>query len=142
MSTDKNKAFTRRYNKEIWNDGNLRAADELVSPDILFLSPTGKVEGLEVFKKYVAGIHATFPDIRFSTEQVIAESDEVVLHWTMIGTHTKEFMGIPPSNNQFTVSGTSILSFRDGKVTKAMLFWDRLDLVQQLGASLAPTKSA
>lgn len=142
MSPEMNVNLARRYNKEVWNDGNMQAADGLVSPDVLFVSPTGTVEGLEAFKKYLGGIHALFPDIRFDTEQVITDGDQVVLHWTMTGTHSSDFMGIPASNNRFTVSGVSLLSFDESKIVKAMLFWDRLDLAQQLGASLATDQNS
>lgn len=135
MSAEENKAIVRRYLEEVWNSGDLGAADEIITPALSFRGPAGAIEGLEAFKRYVAGVRTVFPDIHFTTEDLIAEGDKVVAHWTMTGTQEREFMGIAATGKRFTVPGVSILRFSEGKVAEAQLFWDRLSLVEQLRAT-------
>lgn len=50
MSAD-NKAIARRFYEEVWNRGNMTAADEILAD----------AEGV---KQYVAAFRAAFPDIQ------------------------------------------------------------------------------
>ena len=56
----------------------------------------------------------------------------------MTGTQGGEFMGIAATGKHFTVSGVSILRLSEGKVAEAQLSWDRLRLLEQLGAAPKP----
>ncbi len=138
MSAEKNKAIVGRYMEEIWNRGDLAGAEELLSPAFVFHSPTGTVEGLEGFKKYVGGVRTVFPDLHFATEVLVAEEDQVVVQWTMTGIQKGDFMGIAASGKHFTVPGVSRLGLAAGKLAEAHVFWDRLSLLERLGAAPKP----
>jgi len=138
MSTEQNVAIIRRYFEDVWNSGNLQAADEIIAANFSFKGPVRSLEGVEAFKQYVSGIHATFPDIHFELEGLIGGNESVVVRWIMTGTHNKEFMGIPPSGNAFTVQGATIMRISRGKAVEAELYWDRLSLLEQLGAKIVP----
>ena len=138
MSPEENKTTARRYIEEIWSRANLEVAREIVAPAFTFQGPIRKVEGLDAFKQFVAAIRSTFPDLHFTIEDLIAENDKVVICWTMTGTHNNEFMGIAPTGKQFTVRGTSVARLTGGKMAEAQLYWDRLGMVEQLGATLTP----
>lgn len=56
----------------------------------------------------------------------------------MTGTQGGEFMGIAATGKHFTVSGVGILCLSEGKVAEAQLSWDRLRLLEQLGAAPKP----
>jgi steroid delta-isomerase-like uncharacterized protein len=137
MSTEQNRIIARRYIEEIWSDAKLEAADELINEDFIFHGPIREVEGLEAFKQFVAAIHSTFPDISFTIEDLVAEEEKVVFRWTMTGTHNNEFMGIAATGKHFTVSGATIARVSGEKLREACLYWDRLGMVEQLGATLA-----
>jgi steroid delta-isomerase-like uncharacterized protein len=135
MSVEKNKAIVGRYLEEIWNQGDLTAAEKTLTAIFAFHSPTGTIEGLEAFKKYVGGVRTVFPDLHFATEALVAEGDQVVAQWTMTGTQKADFMGIPASGKNFAVPGVSRLTFSAGKLAEAHVFWDRLSLLDQLRAT-------
>ncbi|MFQ5814444.1 MAG: ester cyclase, partial [Anaerolineae bacterium] len=126
MSTEENKTTVNRYLEEVWNAGDVEATDEIIAPAFVFRGPLRTIEGLEAFKQYMAGVRTVFPDIHFTTEDLIAEGDRVVAHWTMTGTQEREFMGIAATGKRFTVPGVSILHLAEGQVAEAQLFWDRL----------------
>ena len=137
MSTEKNKKIARRDIEEIWNDGKVEAADAIINEDFLFHGPIREVDGIEAFKQFVTAIHTTFPDINFTIEDLAAEEDKVAFRWTMIGTHNNEFMGIAATGKQFTVKGATFARLSNEKMSEAWLYWDRLKMVEQLGATLA-----
>lgn len=89
--------------------------------------------GLEALKQYILVFHDAFPDIRFSVEEMIAESDFVVTLWMMTGTHKGELMGIPATSKKVKLSGVSLTRVSRGKIVENTTFWDSHTLMRQLG---------
>ena len=63
--------------------------------------------------------------------------DRVACLFTMTGTHTGEFNGIPPTASRY-VSGISILRFDGGKCVERWNEMDSMGLLQQIGVIPAP----
>jgi steroid delta-isomerase-like uncharacterized protein len=139
MSTGENKAIARRILEELFAGGNLAVADEVIAADLANhnLFP-GEAPGREGVKQVVALFHTAFPDIRFTVEDLIAEGDRVVDRWIARGTHRGEFMGLPPTGQQVTLTGIDIMRVAGGKVVEIWHNEDALGLMQQLGAIPAP----
>ncbi|GAC1392986.1 MAG: hypothetical protein NVS4B11_00700 [Ktedonobacteraceae bacterium] len=74
-----------------------------------------------------------FTDAHFTIEDIIAEGDKIVAHFTAIGTQQGEFMGIPPTGKHVTVTGSSITRLEKGKVVEGWSNFDALRMLQQLG---------
>jgi predicted ester cyclase len=74
-----------------------------------------------------------FPDFHITVDEMIAEGDKVAARWTATLTHEGEFMGIPPTGVQATISGMVIYRFADGKIVEIWHIGDSLGLLQQLG---------
>lgn len=133
-STDANKAIVARLWEEIWNQGRLEAADALVSDDFVLRLPTGEFHGPAGLKTWVDLIRAGLPDVRFTVEQSLAEGDSVVNRWSAKATHTGELLGIPPTGNPVTMTGTSIFRVANGKILEDRAAEDILGLLQQIKA--------
>jgi len=135
MSTEENKAVSRRVAEEIFNGGNLDLADELYAPDYVLHDPAlpEDLHGPEGLKQYVGITMGGFPDARVTIEDQIAEGDKVVDRWTAIGTHMGDFMGIPPTGMRFEVSGITISRFAGSKIAEDWYQGDDLGMMQQLG---------
>ena len=69
---------------------------------------------------------------------MISAGDKVVLRWRIDGTHTGEFLGIAPSNKKISLGVTEIFRFANGQLVEAWDQYDRLDLMQQIGAIPMP----
>ena len=132
MSSEENKAVVRRYIKELWSDGKIDIANEIIAETFMIHGPIRDLEGNEAFKQFVTAIHSTFPDINFTVDDLFAEGDKVAVRWTMSGTHTNEFMGIAATGKRFEVPGTSVARLSGGKMEEIWLYWDRLGLLDQL----------
>src|SRR4028119_364722 len=118
VSTEENKALARRVLEEMFNKGNLDAADELLAPDYVDHDPAmlEDVHGPEGFKEYVGAYRSAFSDIHLEIEDQIAEGDKVVTRWTGTGTHDGELAGIPPTGNRVTLPGVGVVRCPAGRV--------------------------
>ena len=82
----------------------------------------------------MAEMHRTaWSDLHFTVEDLVAEGDKVALHWSCSGTHTGEWMGIPPTGKRVTWSGIGIHRVVGGKIVESWDMVDNLGLMQQLG---------
>jgi len=132
-----NKAIERRIFEEVWNQGALDVADELLAADcIVHTPPNPDTVGTEAFKGMVGMYLAAFPDLQWTTEDIIAEGDKVVIRWTATGTHQGELMSIPASGRQVTWTGMTIYRFADGKIVENWWAYDALGMMQQITGPL------
>jgi len=137
MSTEENKACSRRVFEEVWNQRKFDVIDEIFATDYVghFFVGSPDIHGYEDYKQFVTMNLNALPDHQFTIEDQIAEGDKVVTQWTGSGTHKGEYMGIPPTGRQYTtVKGITVNRISGGKIVEEWSSWDILDMMQQLGA--------
>ncbi len=137
--SEENKAIVRRFFDEVWNQDDLAVADVVVTPDQVNHDPglPGMPAGPEGLKYLVRTFRAAFPDLQFTVEDQVAEGDRVVTRWTMRGTNTGSFLGLPATGRSVAVSGINIDRLANGKLVEHWRSADQLGMLQQLG--LIPT---
>jgi steroid delta-isomerase-like uncharacterized protein len=84
----------------------------------------------------MSGILYCFPDLHITTNDLIAEGDNVTKVWTVNCTHNGELMGIPATGKQIEVKGIEVLRVADGKIAENWVSMDNLGMMQQLGVIL------
>jgi steroid delta-isomerase-like uncharacterized protein len=134
LVSDANKAAMKQFFERVYNQGDVAFLDELTSPEFVSHdrgNPTNDREGV---KEIVAAIKAAFPDVVFTADDVIGEGDRVAARFTMRGTQTGEFMGMPPTNKPIVVTGIDIVRFEDGRAVEHWHEWSGMELLEQLGA--------
>jgi steroid delta-isomerase-like uncharacterized protein len=135
MTTEELKVLERRFFDEMLNRGELSAGDDLFAEDSVdYAGFPGQAPGREGFKQAVVMMHAAFPDIHYTIEDMVAEGDRIATRWTLRGTHEGEFFGIPATGNQVSVEGIHILRFADGQIVECWEVWDQLSMLRQIGA--------
>lgn len=140
-TTTENKEIVRRL-EAIW-DGDLAAVDEFVAENFTNHNPIvpDAPPGPEGFKRNVSTLLAAFPDLAFTTEDVVAEGDTVVFRATGRGTHEGELMGIEPTGREITLSTIVIFRIEDGQVVERWAQSDTFGMLRQMGAISDPTGS-
>ena len=135
-STQELKARARRLAEEVFSQGDLAVADELVSADYAHNVPGDQpTPGLAGLKEWVTLMHRTFPDFHVIVEDEIAEGDRVVQRLTTRGTHQGELLGVPPTGKKVSIPVIEINRVGpDGKFVEHWSSVDLLGLLQQLGA--------
>ena len=130
-----NKAIVRRLYEEVWNKRKLKVVDELISPSHALIDPlvsTSQV-GPELYKRRVVELTTSFPDLRFTIEDMIAEKGKVVVCWIISGTHKSGFMDVPATGKKVSVEGVTIHYITNGKILDSSARWDVLGLMRQIG---------
>jgi steroid delta-isomerase-like uncharacterized protein len=133
---EQNKDLVRRFLEECWNRGRLDRVEQLVAVDCTTHDPVFPQlhPGAENLKRHIAMCRNAFPDLRYNIEDMIAERDEVVVHWTARGTHEGTFLGMGPTHKSVQISGTSIFRMRQHKICEKFVDWNLLTLISQIGA--------
>ena len=130
-----NKRLVRRALEEIYAQGDLELADELVHADFVDREPShpGQPTGPESVKQTVRRLRTAFGELRFDVEDDIAEGDKVVQLVTMSGRHTGPIMGREPTGREFAVRHIYIWRIADGQIAEHWGSRDDLGLLDQIG---------
>ncbi len=141
QSAEQNKALVRQVLKLI-DERNLDEAFELYALDYIYHGPGGQelrgrdgIRGL--WEVFLVGL----PDLHSTIEDMVSEGDRLVLRWRIEGTHTGEFLGVAPTNAEINLGITEIFRIANGQLAEAWDQYDRLDLMQQIGAIPLPEEA-
>lgn len=132
-----NREIGRRVLEEMWGEGRLELADELYAPGYVDHASRGPepetVVGAAGIKEAVCTFRAAFPDLGYEVEELMAERDLVMARFSAQGTHRGVFLGVEPTGERITYTGTDINRIVDGKITESWVHYDALGLLEQLG---------
>jgi len=134
MSLENYKELVRNEFKRWELKGDENLIDECYAPNCVWHGPGGQdIKGHDGMKQLMTVLGSAFPDKRYTVHDLIAEGDKVVARWTLQGTHTGDYMGIPATNKQISFNGIYIIRFENGKQIEWWLEADFYSLMQQLG---------
>lgn len=122
MSEQDNKAVVSRLYKEVWNEGDLAAADELIAPDFVCYGTGGEVLDREGFKRYVSKVR-TGMNFRHTVEDLIAEGDTVVARLTGQGEIERKILGLNLGRKRFTGAGVAVWKLSKGRIAERRAVW-------------------
>jgi predicted SnoaL-like aldol condensation-catalyzing enzyme len=121
--TGRNKRLMEKYIELIWNAGEFERVEEFVTPDFVSHDPVmedrqGPKGVVDQFK----ALHRDFRGIEFKIEDLVAEDDKVVAHWS-----ARASFG--PTSKPLELTGMSLARFADGRIAESWLERDSLALV-------------
>ena len=96
--------------------------------------PPGTPRGPVGFKQFYAGVRSSFPDLRYTVNDLMAEDDKVLVRWTWRCTHQGDFNGIAPTGKEITLTGMALHRIARGKCVERWVELNLFRLFQQLGA--------
>ncbi len=102
-----------------------------------------KINGVIVasnLQELKANIHfffSGFPDFNLVNNKSYIKDNDVFMYWTFTGSNIAEYAEHPATGKKVTVNGFSHMYFNNqGKLYKEEVFYNELDLLQQLGYTL------
>ena len=129
------KQLVRDYVEVVWNARRLGAMELYMASGFTdHTASPGMPPGLESIRQLLAMQHKAFPDSHATIQLQVAEGDFVVSRLIQAGTHRGAWFGIPPTGRSVSVTSTSIVRVRDGKLCEQWSNRDDLGLMQQIGA--------
>jgi steroid delta-isomerase-like uncharacterized protein len=135
MGLEENRAVVQRLFDAI-NNGTLDKLSQVVAADVvdhnavIFMQPEGPGGVEEGIRMLLRG----FPDLHLTTQELIAEGDKVAARFSMSGTNTGDYRGLPaPTQQYFESEAIAIFRIADGRVAELRGTADRLGMLIQLG---------
>ena len=141
--TKQEQAITTNFNSFIENAWNYKNMDSLKSVSVKnFIRHLNGIQVASNQNEMVANMNIFFigfPDLEVSIENRTIKDNQLFAHWTFKGTNTGLFGEAPATGKSIIVSGYSELSFdMEGKIIQEDVYYNELQLLQQLGYTLNP----
>jgi steroid delta-isomerase-like uncharacterized protein len=143
MAVKENIELLERWYREVWREAKDETIFELLASDASLHGQTGpevEIKGPEGFIAFAKQIRESFPDIEVVVYDIFGmdEDERVAARWVAKGKHTGDGMGVPPSGKSISICGMTIARIRNGKIVEGWDSWDRLGMLEQIGAYAPP----
>jgi len=115
------------------SSADLSGAGDLIADDHVEHTPLGDLKGIDGFAQLVGMFQAGFSDMSVRAVDIVVDGDRAAWRVTGTGTHSGEFMGIPPTGRTVTFGGVDMGRIAGGKAVEHWAGPDFLGLFQQLG---------
>jgi predicted ester cyclase len=124
------------------NDRDTATIVASFSPECIKLVPGARFEGGEQVAAWCTALWEAFPDFHITATDVVEEAPIATVSGVVTGTHlgTLRTPGgdIPPTNRRAEFPFSETAEVRDGRMISVHLYFDRLELLEQLGVIPAP----
>lgn len=143
MSVEQNKTLVRRYFEAAVERPEIY--DEILSADFQVHAlhhatiTSDEVRGPEPFKAFAGVLQSAWRDRQLIIDELIAEGDRVMAHWTFRGWHIGDAFGVSATGKEITYAGINIFRVANGKLAESWDMFDRLWIWQQMEV-LPPTR--
>jgi predicted SnoaL-like aldol condensation-catalyzing enzyme len=118
-----NEELALRYHNDIFQEGKLEVADEILSPDFVLHNPSLPEElrkGPEGVKKYASALMESVSDRKLVQNDIFAKGDKVLIRWTNSGTnmglYNKTLFGNKHTGKQYVATGFDQFRISNGKI--------------------------
>ena len=129
-----------RRTYDLINAGDIDGFVDLLSDDFVEYEVTpGIPPTKDGVKQFFTAYVGAFPDLRFTTDEILSSGDKGVARVTITGTNTGDFMGMPATGKAVNVGAIDIIQFgEDGLATAHWGIVDVMTMMQQLGVVPTP----
>ena len=116
-----------------FNGDRLDLLDEVLSADVVSHGPVPIEPGREGLKSAMGALRAAFPDSHVTIDDLAFGGETIYRRWSIRGAHLGDLFGVPPSGRPIALSGVDVDRFEGGMVVEHWSFWDRAELLAQIG---------
>ena len=124
-----------------WNAHDMERVLSFCTDDVVFEEvPMEKVwRGKKEAKDFAKDTFTNFPDFKIEMKSAFNAGDRSAGEWVMSGTFANSSTpGMPATGKRFSVRGTSIIEFREGKISRESMYWNLASFLQQVGLMPGP----
>lgn len=122
---------------EAWNTHDMQLASDLLAEDVEYfdIGFSGILRGrAAALEQGVSVFQRGLPDLHWALRgEPIVGADAIAWEWTLTGTNTGTWGGIPATQQPIQLKGVSLMRVRGGKISSVSTFYDTGTLNRQLG---------
>jgi steroid delta-isomerase-like uncharacterized protein len=133
-----NKALAERFIDAAFNNPDLDALKEILSPDYVHHPQLGTDESLDDALRGLQERTTMFPDQAITVEDMFEKESKIALRCVFSGTHTGDSEGFPATGKKVEMRAFMIIRVENGKIAEDWGCRDLLSLFRQLGFELRP----
>jgi predicted ester cyclase len=139
----KEQRMAKNFENFIENAWNKKNMDSLKSVSVVNynrqLNGINVAENLNELEANMNIYFNGFPDVKISVIHKTIKNNQLFAQWTFEGTNTGIFGETPPTGKHVVISGYSELTFDEhNNISQEKVFYNELQLLQQLGYTLIP----
>ncbi|MBL0270183.1 MAG: ester cyclase [Chitinophagaceae bacterium] len=133
---EKNKQIVRQFYEDGWNNRNFEIVRQThaenwshhdnSNPNDIGGGPEGNINRMKELVQ-------SFPDLKFTIEEMVAEDDKVVIRFAASGTQKGQFGPLPPTDKQVKMLGYITHRIENGQIIEDWVVRDTYGLMMQLG---------
>lgn len=133
MSAASPQAVVRRLIEEVINGQDYGRLSDLLHEEYVFRAPGEELSGAAALQALFTGYRKAFPDLHVRIDDMFASHDRVATTFTLTGTHTGPFMGLPATGRAVAVDGIVLSRVQEGRIVDEWELTDVAGLMEQLG---------
>jgi predicted ester cyclase len=127
----RNKQVVRRHLEDAVSNQHPEVWDEIMADDFVLHHPAVE-PGRGGYHAAVRHLWVGFPDLSEEILDLVAEGDRVAVRYVERGTHTGEFLGLPPSGRSYEKHGFALYRLDGGRLVEAWAQEDDLGFQHQI----------
>jgi steroid delta-isomerase-like uncharacterized protein len=129
----------RRVTEKAFLGGDVSVIEEVVADDFTSHDPPPGLPGTrDGFRAVAEMVIGAFSDRKMDTDEFLDTTDgRVVESWAMVGTHTGEAFGLPPSGQPVRIRGIEIWRCDNGRIVEHWGSIDMSDLFEKASGASA-----
>ena len=129
-------------NKRLWQRHvlaeNRRSVDGLLAtlcaePLYVIMATGQEHRGPAAIAAFYTGLFESMPGVTFDLQEVFIGESGVVEESVLVGTHTGNLFGLPPTGRPIRLPLTIVFPMRNGEILGERLYFDMDSLQRQLG---------
>jgi predicted ester cyclase len=137
-----NEQSYRRLIDEVFNQGRMEVADELIAPHAVEHQRGGLGDGPEGAKRTATVLRSAFPDFSLTIQDLVVDGDKVWARQRGGGTNLGTFFGFPPTGKTAYIEVFDVARFENGRMVEHWGVPDQLGMMVALGLVALPTRPA
>ena len=134
---EQNKALVLQMYEEVWNKGNVDYVNTAFSPQFKDHPPKRASQAPDRGRDYITtavnDYRQAMPDFHTQLVKIVAEENRVMYVGRMTGTHTGNYLRVPPSGNKVEVLRIDDFIVENGKIVERWSMFNLMAMMQQMG---------
>lgn len=121
----------------VWSSGDVAKLLSLFADDVFYEDVTlaAVMTDKRALRDFATTVFGSFADLRFEPRSrfVSADGKAGFIEWVWRSRQTKDLPGLPATAKPFAVRGSTVVEFRNGKISRNSDYWDLATYSKEVG---------